>query len=241
MIKVTVWNEFRNEREEAEVAAVYPDGIHAAIAGFLGAHADMEIKTATFDMPEHGLTQEVLDNTDVLLWWAHDLHGAVSQEIADRVCERVLCGMGIIFLHSAHMARPFVKLMGTSGSLKWRDVGEHERLHVVAPSHPIAAGVPAQIFIPHEEMYGEQFDIPKPDDLVFIGWYQGGEVFRSGCCWNRGRGKVFYFQPGHESYPVYYQPEIQTIITNAVRWACPSPQLDRSAQKCRKVEPLENF
>jgi trehalose utilization protein len=217
---VTVWNEYRHEKSHAEVASVYPDGIHGAIARHLRAEG-MAVRTATLDEPEHGLTEEVLAQTDVLIWWGHMAHGEVKDEIVDRVCKRVLDGMGLIVLHSAHFSKIFRKLMGTTCDLKWREIGEKERLWVVEPGHPIAEGLGEYFEIPHAEMYGERFDIPAPDTLVFISWFQGGEVFRSGCCYQRGKGKVFYFRPGHETYPIFYQPEVLRVLTNAVRWAAP--------------------
>jgi trehalose utilization protein len=221
-IKVTVWNEFRHEREDAEIGRIYPEGIHGAIAAFLGKQKDFEIGTATLDEPEHGLTDEVLENTDVLIWWGHVAHEEVRDDIAEKVYNRVQEGMGLIVLHSAHGSKIFNKLCGTrSGRLKWRDDGEKERLWVIEPGHPIASGLDEYIEIPREEMYGERFEIPAPDTLVFISWFEGGEVFRSGCCYNRGAGKVFYFRPGHEAFPIYHQPEIQRVIENAVRWAAP--------------------
>ncbi|MCU0519863.1 MAG: ThuA domain-containing protein [Anaerolineae bacterium] len=219
-IRVTVWNEFRHEKSDPKVAALYPEGIHGAIAKFLGAQG-FETRTATLDEPEHGLTSEVLRNTDVLTWWGHMAHGAVQDEIVNRVYARVMEGMGLIVLHSGHMSKIFTKLMGTTCDLKWREIGEKERVHVIEPGHPIAQGLGESFEIPHAEMYGERFDIPAPDTLVFISWFQGGEVFRSGCCYHRGAGKVFYFRPGHETFPVYYQAEVQRVLTNAVRWAAP--------------------
>jgi len=218
--RVTVWNEYRHEKSHAEVASVYPDGIHGAIARHLRAEG-MAVRTATLDEPEHGLTEEVLAQTDVLIWWGHMAHGEVKDEIVDRVCKRVLDGMGLIVLHSAHFSKIFRKLMGTTCDLKWREIGEKERLWVVEPGHPIAEGLGEYFEIPHAEMYGERFDIPAPDTLVFISWFQGGEVFRSGCCYQRGKGKVFYFRPGHETYPIFYQPEVLRVLTNAVRWVAP--------------------
>ena len=220
MINVTVWNEFRHEKKDKEVIEIYPEGIHNCIAGFLGKEKDISIRTATLDEADHGLTKKVLDNTDVLIWWGHAHHGEVSDEIAEKVHNRVLRGMGFIALHSSHVAKPFLKLMGTSGSLKWR-IGDFERLWVVSPGHPITEGIDEYVELENEEMYGEWFDIPAPDELVFISWFGGGEVFRSGCCWNRGAGKVFYFRPGHETFPTYHNPQIQRIITNAVKWAAP--------------------
>jgi len=218
--RVTVWNEYRHEKEDPDIAAVYPDGIHQAIAKHLRSRG-MEVQTATLDEPEHGLTEDVLANTDVLIWWGHQAHGEVEDEIVDRVQRRVLDGMGLIVLHSAHYSKIFRRLMGTGCSLRWREVGEKERVWVTSPGHPIADGLGNYFEIPHTEMYGEFFDVPEPDALVFIGWFEGGEVFRSGCCYHRGKGKVFYFQPGHETFPIYYQPEVQQVLANGVRWATP--------------------
>ena len=221
-VRVTVWNEFRHEKTDEHIRRVYPQGIHGAIADYLEQQPGLSVQTATLDEPEHGLTEAVLAETDVLIWWGHQAHGAVEDAIVDRVQARVLDGMGLICLHSSHFSKIFKKLMGTTCNLKWREIGENERLWVVDPSHPIAAGVGQYIDIPHEEMYGEFFDIPQPDRLVFISWFPGGEVFRSGCCYHRGRGKVFYFRPGHETFPTFYQAEVRLVIGNAVRWAAPS-------------------
>ena len=226
MINVTVWNEFRHEKKDKKVKEIYPDGIHNCIAGFLKKENGISVRTATLDEPEHGLTDEVLENTDVLIWWGHLSHDEVSDEVAKKVHERVLCGMGFIALHSSHVAKPFLKLMGTSGSLKWRD-GDFERLWVVSPEHPICEGIDEYVELEVEEMYGEWFDIPTPDELIFISWFSGGDVFRSGCCWNRGAGKVFYFRPGHETNPSYHVSQIQRIITNSVKWAAPKRIQDK--------------
>ena len=220
MIRVTVWNEYYHEKISNSVAAVYPKGIHGAIADFLGKEEDIEVRTVTQEDDEFGLSDEVLDSTDVLIWWAHVRHHEIPDEIADRVRRRVLSGMGFIPLHSAHMSKPFISLMGTACTLRWRD-NDRERIWCVNPAHPIAEGIGEYFELEHEEMYGEQFDIPEPDSLVFIGWFRGGEVFRSGCCFERGYGRIFYFQPGHEEYPTYYNENVQRIIKNAVRWAAP--------------------
>jgi trehalose utilization protein len=220
-IRVTVWNEYRHEKKSPEIAAIYPTGIHGAIAAFLGVQPDIVTGTATLDEPEHGLTDEVLDNTDVLIWWGHMAHGEVQDKIVDKVQQRILGGMGLIVLHSGHFSKIFRRMMGTNCSLKWREIGEKNRMWVTLPGHPIVEGLGEYFEVPHTEMYGEFFDIPQPDELVFISWFQGGEVFRSGCCFYRGRGKVFYFQPGHETFPIYHQKEVQRVLTNAVRWAAP--------------------
>ncbi|MFV2066002.1 MAG: ThuA domain-containing protein [Pirellulales bacterium] len=220
-IRVTVWNEFRHEKSDRDVQEVYPRGIHRAIADPLASEADIEVGTATLDEPEHGLTSEVIEATDVLLWWGHQAHDEVSDEVVTRVKERVLDGMGLIVLHSAHFSKIFISLMGTRCSLKWREIGERERLWNIAPSHPIAHGIGELIELPRTEMYGERFDIPAPDQIVFLSSFEGGEVFRSGCTFWRGHGKVFYFRPGHETYPIYHAPQIQQVLRNAVRWARP--------------------
>ena len=220
-IHVTVWNEFRHEKTEEKVKEIYPNGIHTAIADYLNTLDGIEAGTATLDEPEHGLTDEVLDKTDVLTWWGHMAHHEVKDEIVDKVQKRVLDGMGLIVLHSGHFSKIFRRLMGTACDLKWREIGEKERLWVMEPGHPIVEGIGEYIELPHEEMYGERFDIPAPDTLVFVSWFAGGEVFRSGCCYHRGNGKIFYFRPGHESYPTFYQPDVQKVIGNAVRWAAP--------------------
>lgn len=219
-IRVTVWNEFIHEKTD-RIRAVYPEGIHGAIKQCLGREEDLVIRTATLDMPENGLTDEVLNNTDVLIWWGHIAHDKVSDEVAEKVRLRVLDGMGLIVLHSGHLSKPFVKLMGTRCRSKWRENDEKERIWVIEPSHPIAAGLPEYIELEKEETYGERFDVPAPDELVFISWFSGGEVFRSGCCYKRGRGKIFYFRPGHEEYPTFYRDDITRVLNNAVHWAAP--------------------
>jgi trehalose utilization protein len=216
--RVTVWTEFRQERSDPAVKAVYPEGIHAVIAEGLR-DSGLDVRTANLDEPEHGLTDAVLADTDVLTWWGHVAHDEVNDAVVDRVQQRVLEGMGLIVLHSGHHSKIFRRLMGTSCNLKWREAEERERIWVVDPAHPIAEGLGESFVVEPEEMYGEHFDIPAPDALVLVGWFAGGEVFRSGCCYERGRGRVFYFQPGHETYPTYRQPIIQRVIANAVRWA----------------------
>jgi trehalose utilization protein len=222
-LRVTVWNEYRHERSSAHPAStIYPHGIHGALADYLGAQPGLTARTATLDEPEHGLTEEVLAQTDVLTWWGHLAHGEVADAIVARVQARVLDGMGLIVLHSGHFSKIFKRLMGTSCDLKWREGHDAERLWVIDPAHPIAAGLGECIEIAHEEMYGERFDIPAPETLVFVSWFSGGEVFRSGCCYTRGRGKIFYFRPGHESFPTYFNPDVLHVIANAVRWAAPT-------------------
>ena len=238
VIRVTVWNEYRHEKKNDAIRKIYPKGMHGAIASHLKKAPGMKVRTATLDEPEHGLTDAVLTDTDVLTWWGHMHHKDVADDVVAKVHARVLDGMGLIVLHSGHFSKIFMKLMGTSCFLKWREIGEKHRLWVVDHAHPIAADVGDCVDIPHCEMYGEPFGIPQPDELVFISWFAGGEVFRSGCTWHRGRGKVFYFQPGHETYPIYHQPEVLNIITNAVRWAA-TPRGAELVQGNR--EPLEKI
>jgi trehalose utilization protein len=218
MARVTVWTEYRQDREDDDVIAAYPDGIHAAIAEGLRA-AGHDVTVAHLDEPEHGLTDDVLAATDVLTWWGHVAHPEVSDAIVDRVQARVLDGMGLIVLHSGHHSKIFKRLMGTTANLSWREAGERERVWVIDRAHPIAEGLGASFLLEHEEMYGEPFDVPAPDALVFVSWFQGGEVFRSGCCYERGRGRIFYFRPGHETHPTYFDPNVRRAIANAVRWA----------------------
>ncbi|MDF2721858.1 MAG: trehalose utilization protein [Paenibacillus sp.] len=238
MIRVTVWNEFVHEKRNEKVAGIYPNGIHGAIAEGI-ANENFAIRTATMDQPEHGLTEEVLNDTDVLIWWGHVGHKDVADEIVNRVHDRVLKGMGIIVLHSGHFSKIFKKLMGTSCDLKWREQGDKERLWVVDPAHPIAQGLGQYFEIEHEEMYGEHFDIPAPDELVFVSWFEGGEVFRSGCTYHRGNGKVFYFRPGHETYPTYYNKDVLKVISNAVSWAAPVHGIRQTYGRAQPLEPIK--
>lgn len=219
MINVTIWNEFRHEKINEKAQKLYPEGIHEHLAQFIG--KEFTVQTATLDESEHGLTQEVLLNTDVLVWWGHMAHEEVSDVIVDRVHERVLHGMGLIVLHSGHFSKIFKKLMGTSCDLKWREDGKPCKLWNVNPSHPIVEGIGEKIDLEQEEMYGEHFDIPTPDELIFISSYPEGEVFRSGCTYRRGNGKIFFFQPGHETYPSYYNVNVQRVIKNAIQWSAP--------------------
>ena len=220
-IRVTVWNEGRHEKRNEKIAKIYPKGMHGAIADYLNAQEGITARSATLDEPDHGLTDEVLAATDVMTWWGHVAHGEVKDEIVGKVHRRVLQGMGLIVLHSGHFSKIFRALMGTTCQLKWREAGEREVLWVTRPGHPILQGIEDHFIIPHVEMYGEHFDIPEPDETILISGFEGGEVFRSGCTFRRGAGKVFYFRPGHETFPIYHQEEVLRIITNAVRWLAP--------------------
>jgi len=220
MVSVTIWNEYIQERAEDEAAAVYPEGIHAVLRDALeGAGHDVHV--ATYAEPEHGLMAEVLDDTEVLMYWGHRAHDYISDEVVDRICNAVYNGMGFVPLHSAHFSKPFKRLMGTPCSLDYRESAERERVWTVDPGHPVADGLDESFVLPETEMYGEPFAVPEPDRLVFVSWFEGGEVFRSGCCYRRGAGRIFYFRPGHETYPVYKEPVVHEVLDNAVRWAAP--------------------
>ncbi|MGI5274053.1 ThuA domain-containing protein [Nonomuraea sp. CA-218870] len=233
-IKVTVWGENRHERQEKDVRRRYPEGMHGAIAAGLAEHlgARVRVRTAVLDDPEHGLSDKELADTDVLTWWGHSAHEEVADEVVERVRRRVLGGMGLLVLHSGHYSKLFRSLMGTTCTLNWRDAGERELVWTVAPGHPIAEGVPRPLVIPEHETYGEPFGVPEPDELVFVSSFGGGEAFRSGCCYRRGLGRIFYFSPGDQKYPVYHHPDVRRVLANAVLWAAPpagvGPPLDNA-------------
>lgn len=237
-IRVTIWNEYRHEKTDAEAQRVYPQGLHSFIGEFL-ARAGYEITLAALDDPEQGLPEAVLNQTDVLIWWGHTAHGEVSDALVEKIKNRVFSqGMGFLALHSAHASKPFCAIVGTSGRLCWGDA-QKEIVWNLAPSHPIAKGVPEHFVLPEEEMYGEPFLIPQPDALVFASWFEHGNLFRSGCCFQRGLGKVFYFQPGHETCRSFYDENVQKILINAVKWAAPQENyLDCGYDVCPYREKL---
>ena len=240
-LRVLVWGENRHEQIEEKVRAIYPDGMHSTIADGicenLGERAT--VSTTTLDEPEHGLTEEVLAATDVLVWWGHMAHDAVADEIVERVQRHVLSGMGLVVLHSGHWSKIFGKLMGTTCTLRWRSAEDREIVWTVDPTHPIAQGVPHPFTIPQQEMYGEFFDVPAPDELVFLSTFSGGEVFRSGMTWKRGHGRIFFFSPGDQDYPVYHHPDVRRVIANGVEWAR-SDRPERSLPVLQRYE-TEDF
>jgi trehalose utilization protein len=232
-LRIVAWGENVHEHTNPAVGAIYPKGLHEAIAeGVRQNLPGAAVETATLQQPENGLPAERLDRTDVLVWWGHKAHAEVADPTVDRVQRRVLEGMGLIVLHSGHFSKIFKRLLGTACSLTWREAGERERLWVCNPGHPIAAGIDRQFVLPEEETYGEPFAIPEPEEQVFISWFSGGEVFRSGCCWHRGNGRIFYFRPGHETYPTYHDANVRRVIANAAAWAAPQ---GRWIDSCPKI------
>ena len=225
-IRVTIWNEGEHERTQADIAEIYPAGIHGAIAegvsGLLGDAIEVRTLTLAETLEDEARFIEVLESADVLLWWGHIAHDRVPDALVERVHRRVLAGMGILVLHSGHFSKIFIKLMGTTCSLAWRNDGEVERVWTVKPGHPITRGVEQGFTVDRQEMYGEFFDVPEPDELVFVSNFAGGEVFRSGLCYTRGYGRVFYFSPGDQEYPVYFHPQVRQVLANAIEWAAPT-------------------
>ncbi len=240
-VRVLIWNEHLHEVENETVRALYPAGIHGALAEAFEEVGGFEVGTATLNEPDHGITPARLQETDVLLWWGHKAHDRVSDAAAEAVQEAVLSGMGLVVLHSGHLSKPFRRLLGTHGSLRWREADEKERLWNLRPDHPILEGVPDQVTLEQEEMYGERFDVPDPDELLMISWFQGGEVFRSLCTWQRGYGSVVYFRPGHETYPTYHHPDVRRIVVQAGRWAAARLRRDaRDSPNADALEPVPN-
>lgn len=225
MIHVTLWFEDRDLPPASR--SIYPDGMQGAIAGVLAADG-CDVRIRTMDGPP--LTRDELQRTDVLVWYGHLHHQEVDDRLVDLVWKRTLEGMGFITFHSGHFAKPFIRLMGTTCQLDYRaQPHEREVLWNVCPGHPIAAGIGEGLVLDAEEVYREFHDIPAPDELVFLSAFATGESFRSGCCWRRGAGRVFYFRPGHETCPTWHHPTIQRILRNAVRWAAPIGRMPFSA------------
>jgi len=100
----------------------------------------------------------------------------------------------------------------------YRGDGKPSRVTLLKPDHPIAQGIPKEFEIPQTEMYDEPFHVPQPDEVILEERWAAGEWFRSGAVWKLGKGRVFYFRPGHETYPIYKQPIPLKIMTNSVRW-----------------------
>jgi trehalose utilization protein len=212
-IRVLCWS------ERTEPASVYPEGINGAIAKHLREDSGLDVETASIDDPEQGIGEPALAATDVLVWWGHRKHHDVAEARVNRVVRAIKeRGLGFIALHSAHFSKIFKALHGTPCSLgDWRADAKPEYLKCVAPSHPVARGL-GDFTIPQTEMYNEPFLVPSPSPTIFYGYWDAGEQFRSCCVWNVGEGRVVYFQPGHETFPIFFQREPLRIILNSVYW-----------------------
>ena len=226
MPNITIWNEFIHEQEDSDCGRLcrqhYPNGIHKHLETALApAFPGWGFRAVSLGEPQNGLPDDVLNSTDVLVWWGHMAHDRVPDYLVDKIHTRILSGMGLVALHSAHFSKIFKRVCGTSCALKWREIGERERVWVVDPFHPIAQGIPETFVVEQTEMYGEPFGLPEDAHPVFMSWYQGGNVFRSGVTLHRGAGKVFYFSPGHESLPIYLNEMVLKVIANGIRWANP--------------------
>ncbi len=221
MINVTVWNEGRHEKRDSRVARIYPDGIHGAIAAGLQNNPDLLVHCATLDEPEAGLGDERLNSTDVIVWWGHTAHHELADDLAERIVRRVVDhGMGFVALHSSNSSKPFRQLLGSQCRAIWREEPiSREILWVTRPGHPIVQGIDDHFTLDQEEMYGELFDVPRPDTVFLISHFNGGEAFRSGCTWVRGAGRVVYFRPGHETVPTFHHASVLRVIENACLWA----------------------
>jgi trehalose utilization protein len=241
VVRALVWD----ENPPHAPKAIYPDSINGAVAEGLRKFGEgrIEARTANLDDHEQGITEAALAVTDVLLWWGHARHGLVNEQTVALVADRVRNqGMGFVALHSAHYSKTFQAVVGGPGHLKggWREMDppEPEEIYVTAPWHPIAKGV-TDFRLEHEEYYGAPFDVPPPLVMVFQSRFPyDGRSFPTGLCWTVGKGidpdftcgpgqgigqgegigRVFYFRPGHETIPTYYDERVQRIITNAVMW-----------------------
>lgn len=283
LIRVLVWDEQQPAQKQA-----YANFLGNAIAAHLEKQPGLRVISANLQQPEQGLPRDLLDNTDVLIWWGHVRHQEIPLEKAQAIVERIEAGqLSLVALHSAHWARPFVEAMNArtradarrrfpdppngppvkfeyipyaggfvptreslltpayyamrsfNGQLTvrvdlpncvfpaYRGDGQPSQTRVLLPEHPLAKNIPREFTIPQTEMYDEPFHVPEPDEVVFEETWKAGERFRSGCVWKLGAGRVFYYRPGHETYPVYRQEIPLQILTNAVNWLgsqLPRPQ-----------------
>lgn len=214
---VLVWS------EETVSDDVYPNDINSAVAEHLNEHDDLVARAVSIGEPEQGVGEDRLDWADTLVWWGHARHDDVTDETVDRVEAAVTDdGLGFVSLHSAHYSRPFTRLCGTSGDLgevRYEDIppGETETVTVEASDHPLARGV-SDFALPDVEMFGEPFDIPEPDEVVFRSEFEEGGWFRSGVTFTFGEARGVYFRPGHEEFRIYHDPNVRRVIANAVRW-----------------------
>lgn len=215
-MRVVVWSEGEVHGHEA---TGYPEGMPAAIADAVRGIPEAQVEIASIDDADQGVPDERLRQADVLLWWSHMRHEDLLSATVDRVVSAVEHGLGLVALHSAISSPVFRRLVGTTGGFGgWRH-GDREVLWTVDPSHPICRGVEFPVVMPQQEMYSEPANLPTPDELVFISSFSGGEVFRSGITYRRGVGRIFYFSPGHEEYPVFLHPGVRGILANATSWA----------------------
>ena len=217
--RVVVWSEGTAPKR------VYPKDVNTTIAeGLQPLSPTWEIVTASLADPEQGLTEESLAKTDVLIWWGHQKHGQVKDALVARIVRRVKeDGMGFIALHSAHFAKPLKKLLGTNCGWKGGYVCDGSKVELIVKdkNHPIVRGV-SDFSLANTERYSEPFEVPEPEAVVLDGIYirpdGTKEHSRHGLVWTVGKGKVFYFQPGHETYPHYFDPNVQKVLCNAVEW-----------------------
>ena len=270
-VRVLIWDEQQPQQKQA-----YGDRfLGETIADHLKKLPGLLVKNAKFDDPEQGLSDSALESADVLVIWSHRKNREQDDKRAEAVVRRVMEGkLSLVALHSAHWAKPFVRLMQERAKLDamhelpeadrasarweyvngapyykgvkdgdrltpwvqklegnrwrltlpqcvfpaWRADGKPSHVRTLKPMHPIAAGLPETWDIPQTEMYGGAFHVPKPDEVIFREEWDKGERFNSGCVWNIGKGRVFYFRPGHETYPIFKQAEPLRVVENAVRW-----------------------
>lgn len=270
-IRVLVWDETGDAQKEA-----YENYLGKCIADQLSKNAAFSVSSATLNDKQQGIGTEVLNNTDVLIWWGHIRHGEISTAKGQEIVQRIATGnLSFIGLHSAHWSVPFIEAMNevtrrrifADSSLKKEDVtfiapevrkslpkredrlapytdirkfpdgskklevhlpnccfpdvrndGKPSTIRVQKKEHPIVKGLSPVLRLQQTEMYNEPFHVPEPDQLILEECWEGGEWFRSGMLWNLGKGKVFYFRPGHETYPIFKEKWVMQLLTNAVQW-----------------------
>ena len=220
MICVTVWCDGSDELRHAEIPQLYPGGIARYTAEYLREDTALEVRISAFQDAAYGLGDDLLQETDVLVMYSHFFNDQLPQDRLDAVCRRVReQGMGLVLLHSALWMNLTRQLVGPCGYAAYREIGEKERVWTVLPDHPIASGMPVSFEFQHSEMYQESAGFPRPDDVIFLSWYEGGEASRAGVTWTRGKGRIFYFSPGHAMYDVMQSAHYHQVVRNGVRWA----------------------
>lgn len=221
---VVVWSEGTAPKE------IYPNDINGAIAEGLKASPlmkDWDVVIAGIDDPDQRISDELLKKTDVLIWWGHKKHGDVKDALVDKIEKRVKEeGMGFIALHSAHFAKPNKRIMGTPCTFAAYVCDNKENVVSVAmPNHPICKGVAKTFTVANDERYSDPYAVPTPDavPLTAIQVRNDGtkEEAKMGFCWTVGKARMFYLQMGHETNPIYFDPEIRKVMANAVLWAAP--------------------